>query len=90
MGSCVLPQLDDVNITFNQDPTVAIAGPDQTGPAMCGLTSTTLAANNPVVGTGLWTIIGGAGGTYYSTDLVRQVHLHGVAGTAYTLTMDYH
>ena len=40
-------------------PTTADAGPDQTGAATCGLTSVTLAANTPVVGTGLWTIVSG-------------------------------
>ena len=35
---------------------------DQTGQAMCGLTSTVLAGNTPVVGTGAWSIISGAGG----------------------------
>ena len=53
---------DDVNITFNQIPTVANAGADQTGAAMCGLTTATLAANTPAIGIGTWSIIGGAGG----------------------------
>jgi len=43
---------------------VANAGPDQTGAAMCGLTSTTLAANTPAVGTGAWSIVSGAGGSF--------------------------
>jgi len=55
---------DDVIITFNQNPTVSNAGPDQPSAANCGLTSTPLAANTPVVGTGLWTIISGAGGSF--------------------------
>jgi len=53
---------DDVNITFNQDPTTADAGLDQTGIGMCGLTITTLTANTPVIGTGSWSIISGLGG----------------------------
>jgi len=31
---------------------------------MCGLTSTTLAANTPAVGTGAWSIVSGAGGSF--------------------------
>ena len=45
------PSTDDVSISFNQAPTVANAGPDQTGTTLCGLTTTTMAANTPVVGT---------------------------------------
>ena len=58
---------DDVNITFNQNPTAADAGPDQTGLSMCGITVTTLAANAPVIGTGTWTIISGTGGNITSS-----------------------
>ena len=47
---------DDVVIT-NNAPTQANAGPDMT---YCA-DSTQLAANNPAVGTGTWSIIGGAG-----------------------------
>ena len=53
---------DDVTITLNENPSVANAGLDQTGPSMCGLTSTSLTASTPTVGTGIWTITGGAGG----------------------------
>ncbi|SDC74956.1 DUF11 domain-containing protein, partial [Williamwhitmania taraxaci] len=53
-GSC--SNFDDVNITFNQNPTTADAGPDQ---ALCSATSTTLAGNTPIVGTGTWTRISG-------------------------------
>ena len=60
------PSTDDVTITFNQNPSVANAGLDQTGASMCGLTSTTLTASTPTVGTGYWTITGGAGGTVAS------------------------
>lgn len=45
---------DDVNVTFNQNPTLANAGPDQTGAPTCGLTTVTLAANTPSIGTGSW------------------------------------
>jgi gliding motility-associated-like protein len=78
------PSTDDVDITFNEEPTIADAGPDQTGTLMCGLTSTTLGANTPVVGTGLWTIVSGTGGNI--TDPTSETsNFTGVAGTAYTL-----
>ncbi len=60
---CVISS-DDVTITFNQNPTIAYAGLDQTGSATCGLTSVTLGGNNPSVGTGGWTVVSGAGGTF--------------------------
>ena len=47
---------DDVVIT-NNSPSYANAGIDQ---RLCGVTAT-LAGNNPVVGTGVWTMIGGSG-----------------------------
>ncbi len=46
---------DDVIITRRATPTTANAGPDQN---ICG-TSVTLAANNPVVGTGAWSVTSG-------------------------------
>jgi gliding motility-associated-like protein len=48
---------DDVNITFNQSPTVANAGADQNLPN--GTITTTLTGNIPSVGTGLWTVVSG-------------------------------
>ncbi|MFN5458681.1 MAG: hypothetical protein ACK5AY_02105, partial [Bacteroidota bacterium] len=54
---------DDVTITFQQNSTVASAGADQTGASMCGITTATLSANTPSVGTGAWSIISGTGGT---------------------------
>jgi hypothetical protein len=75
---------DDVNITFSQAPTIANAGPDQTGSAMCGVTTATLAANAPAIGTGAWTITSGAGGTV-TTPASPTSTFTGVAGTAYTL-----
>jgi hypothetical protein len=50
---------DDVVLAFNGTATIANAGPNQ---MLCG-TSTTLAANTPTLGSGLWTIVSGAGGT---------------------------
>ena len=48
---------DQVTITAVDQPTVAVAGPNQT---VCG-TNATMAANLPAIGTGVWTLISGAG-----------------------------
>jgi len=51
------PTSDTVNITFNDNPpTVANAGPDQ---EICNATTTTMAGNTPLIGTGLWTQVSG-------------------------------
>ncbi len=54
-GTCV-PITDDVIITNTAPPTAANSGPDQN---ICNVNSVTLAANNPVIGTGIWTYISG-------------------------------
>lgn len=74
----------DVNVTFNQNPTLANAGPDQTGAPTCGLTTVTLAANTPSIGTGSWSIVSGAGGSF-SNAASETSDFSGVAGTAYVL-----
>uniref|UniRef100_UPI0023EBECA8 beta strand repeat-containing protein n=1 Tax=Chryseolinea sp. H1M3-3 TaxID=3034144 RepID=UPI0023EBECA8 len=78
-GVCA-PSSDNVQIQFDQSPTIATAGPDQT---LCS-TSTTLAGNVPVIGTGLWTIVSGAGGSFLdATD--EATTFSGVSGTTYVL-----
>ncbi len=47
---------DTMMITWADPPSVALAGPDQ---VMCNQTTATLAANTPMVGTGLWTVVSG-------------------------------
>src|SRR6185503_8365076 len=74
----------DVVITFNQNPTTANAGPDQTDAATCGLTTVTLAGNAPTVGTGSWSIVSGAGGTV-TTPTSPTSAFSGTAGTTYIL-----
>jgi len=64
--------------------TTANAGPDQTGVATCGQTSTTLAANTPVSGTGLWSISNGAGGTV-QTPTSPSSEFSGTNGSTYVL-----
>lgn len=82
-GSCT-PSTDDVVVKFNQIPTTALAGADQTGAGTCGLTNVTLAANTPVIGTGSWSIILGAGGTV-TTPSSPTSTFSGTAGATYTL-----
>ena len=75
---------DDVIITFNQNPSPANAGVDQTSAATCGLTSVTLAANAATAGTGAWTIISGTGGTV-TTPSGATSAFNGINGSTYTL-----
>lgn len=75
---------DDVDVTFNVDPTVANAGADQTNAATCGLTTVTLAANTPTAGTGTWTILSGVGGSFVNTNN-PTTDFSGVAGSTYSL-----
>jgi gliding motility-associated-like protein len=78
-GSCT-PSFDEVQIVFDAAPTVATAGGDQT---VCG-TNATLAANTPVVGTGLWTVESGTGGTLANPSDPAS-GFAGTTGTSYTL-----
>ena len=72
----------DLNpVTTNAVPTTANAGPDQ---SLCGATSATLAGNAPIVGTGVWSIISGAGGTVVTPTLQNSV-FNGTNGSTYTL-----
>ena len=75
---------DDVVITFNQNPTTANAGTDQTGFSTCGLTSVTLAGNSPSVGTVAWSIISGTGGSVTTPSSATSTFT-GTAGSTYTL-----
>ncbi|MES2394681.1 MAG: gliding motility-associated C-terminal domain-containing protein [Bacteroidota bacterium] len=75
---------DSVTITFNQVPTTAAAGLDQTSFATCGLTSVTLAANAPIIGTGNWSIFSGVGGSFVLASDPTTV-FSGTAGNTYVL-----
>lgn len=81
-GSCT--SIDDVIITFSQNPTTSNAGADQTGSATCGLTTVTLAGNTPSVGTGAWSILSGTGGTVTTPSSATSTFT-GSAGSTYTL-----
>jgi hypothetical protein len=76
--------MDDVDITFNQNPTPSNAGPDQVGLATCGLTTVTLAGNTPTVGTGQWSVVSGAGGSFANENSPTTT-FSGTAGVSYTL-----
>ncbi len=59
---------DQVNIQIDAHPGVADAGPDQ---SFCDDTSTTLNANNPVIGSGEWTVSRNPSGNppYFTPDV---------------------
>ncbi len=65
--------MDNVVITTNnsQGSDIANAGPDRCLPA--GTTSITMAGNNPIVGTGLWSKISGPAATIVSPTLYNTV-----------------
>ena len=54
-GTCA-PLNDNVTLTNTATPTAANSGPDQN---ICNVNNVTLAANNPLIGTGVWTYISG-------------------------------
>ena len=75
---------DEVKISFNQTPTKANAGEDQT--FTDGTTKTTLLANEPVIGhgKGKWTIVNGEGGSF-KNDTLANTTFYGKACASYTL-----
>jgi hypothetical protein len=73
--------VDPGTVTTYPVPTTASAGSNQ---SICGGTSATLAGNVPGTGTGLWTIVNGAGGTVVQPT-VNNSAFNGTNGTAYTL-----
>ena len=73
--------VDPGMVTTYTVPTTAAAGSDQ---SICGGTSATLAGNVPGTGTGLWTIVNGAGGTVVQPTVNNSL-FNGTNGTTYTL-----
>jgi len=65
---------DDVTVQNDQLPTVSTAGPDQT---LCNTSTFTMAANNPVVGSGLWSVVSGT--ATITTPSSRTTTVTGVA-----------
>ncbi|MBI5219952.1 MAG: fibrobacter succinogenes major paralogous domain-containing protein [Bacteroidia bacterium] len=76
-GNCP-PKTDDMIVRFRRNPSVAEAGPDQIGSGLCGLTSATLAATVPLIGTGHWSVLSGTG--TISNPLVSNTAITGSAG----------
>jgi gliding motility-associated-like protein len=73
--------VDATPVIAYADPTPAWAGMDQT---LCGITTTNLDADPAVVGTGLWSIVSGTGGTIITpSDSLSQ--FIGLNGSSYTL-----
>ncbi len=73
--------VDPATVTTYTVPTASAAGPDQ---SICGGTSATLAGNDPVPYSGLWTIISGAGGTVVTPTDQGSV-FNGTNGTTYEI-----
>src|SRR6185436_2710567 len=76
-GVCA-PSSSTVSIQLDAAPTVSNAGGNQT---VCG-TGVTLAGNVPTTGTGLWTIVSGAGGVI-NTPASATSTFTGTAGVTY-------
>ncbi|MGZ6414808.1 MAG: beta strand repeat-containing protein, partial [Bacteroidia bacterium] len=77
------PSTSTVTITGVAAPTVASAGPNQT---VCGTTAT-LAGNNPAVGTGLWTLVSGAGTITTPTSPTSGITALGVGANVFQWTI---
>ena len=73
--------VDAGTVIVYEVPTTANAGSNQ---SLCGASSATLAGNTPVIGTGLWSIVSGAGGTVV-TPTSPTSQFNGTNGTTYTL-----
>jgi gliding motility-associated-like protein len=72
----------DLSITVTSIPAVANAGPDQT--SLCGISSTTLAANTPNIGLATWTVVSGSGGTFQDINNPTTT-FNGLLGNSYVL-----
>ena len=80
-GSLHSGAIDPNPVVVYAIPTPSDAGTDQ---SWCGATSTALAANSPVIGAGLWSIVSGAGGTLVAPTSPVSV-FNGTNGTSYIL-----
>src|SRR5690606_3001000 len=79
-GVSCTPSNDDVVVAFDVPPTVATAGTDQ---QVCG-TTVALAANTPLVGTGQWSVLSGAGGSFVDAASPSS-DFSGTQGVTYVL-----
>jgi len=62
-GPCGTSDCASVTVTVTDPPTPAAAGPDQ---SLCGVLVTFMAANDPTVGTGNWSVVTGPGTVIFS------------------------
>ncbi|WP_307524365.1 PKD domain-containing protein [Pedobacter sp. W3I1] len=73
----------NITITVLPNATLANAGPDE---AVCNATSYTLKGNNPIVGTGKWTIVSAPTSVTFADDTQGNTAISGLqAGNTYTL-----
>src|SRR6185436_19544284 len=80
-GTCT--STDNVILTNDATATVSVAGGDQT---QCNSGNFTLAGNSPVIGTGLWSIVGAANGAVITTPASNTSTVTGLtAGNSATL-----
>ena len=77
------PSTSSITITNTGGPTTAAAGANQT---VCGTTAA-LAGNTPVVGTGLWTLVSGAGTITTPTSPTSGVTALGVGANVFQWTI---
>lgn len=87
-GACVT-NTDDVQINVGIQPTTAIAGPSQSKCSYISSTVTTLAANAPTIGTGVWTVTSappGAATPTFSSATSPTSTVSGFVNGAYVLT----
>jgi hypothetical protein len=80
-GTQLTGVFDVTPVTVYALPTTAVAGTDQ---SLCGATTATLAGNSPSSGTGLWSIVSGAGGTIIAPTSNTSTFT-GTNGSTYTL-----
>ncbi len=71
---------DTVRVSFRTNPTVAVAGNDTN---VCG-NNYIMSANNPINGTGSWSIVSGIGG-YFSDTSTFNSNFNGITGNTYNL-----
>jgi len=73
--------VDANTVTVYQLPIPSNAGLNQ---SLCGLSTTTLAGNDPGPYAGLWTVVSGAGGSF-ENSVEHNTIFNGVLGVSYTL-----
>jgi hypothetical protein len=81
LGTPVGGVVDETEITAYATPTPSVAGSTQ---SICGVTTTTLEANAPTIGNGLWQVTSGIGGTVLIPDS-NTSQFNGLNGKSYSL-----